>query len=461
MPDLVRLDATALRVLAHPLRSRLLSQLRLHGPATATDLADVLDTNTGATSYHLRKLESVGLVTDTGTGAGKRRVWQASSRGHEWIPSDFTGDADAEASLTWLNRHYQSELAVRADHWAEAQRAWPARWRDTLGSGDDGVTVTAPQARAMWDEIAAVVQRYREAGVGDPAAIRVRVWTHLLPERRRHPAAGVVTDHLFPAAARRVLLLLTFTRWFPVGLVVGVITLWILERGLSISEALLAFSLQGIVVFLLELPTSGFADAFGRRPMLIASAIVNVIAGVVMIARRLVLVLRRRRGAAGCVPGARLRAARGVVRRHGPRHRARRRRRRDARGAGHGPRWLDRRRRRDLRRPHRLGPAPRRLRPAAPDAGLGLAQRGPPARRRGADEGAERPRRRDRRTPGCRLGAPGADRVRDGLGLLRSNRVLRGSCWSRSSGPRRWWSSRPSSRSGWPSWSAARSTPAP
>ena len=93
-----------------------------------------------------------------------------------------------------------------------------------------------------------------------------------------------MTDVLSPTAARRVLLSLTFSRWFPVGLVVGVITLWILDRGLTISQALLAFSLQGIVVFLLELPTSGFADAFGRRPMLIASAVVNVIAAAVMIA---------------------------------------------------------------------------------------------------------------------------------------------------------------------------------
>lgn len=92
-----------------------------------------------------------------------------------------------------------------------------------------------------------------------------------------------MTAALSPTAARRTFLALTFTRWFPVGLVVGVLTLWILERGLTISQALLAFSLQGIVVFLLELPTSGFADAFGRRPMLIASAVVNVIAGAVMI----------------------------------------------------------------------------------------------------------------------------------------------------------------------------------
>ena len=47
----IRLDAGALRVLAHPLRSRLLSTLRVGGPATATDLAAQLGTNSGATSY--------------------------------------------------------------------------------------------------------------------------------------------------------------------------------------------------------------------------------------------------------------------------------------------------------------------------------------------------------------------------------------------------------------------------
>ena len=86
-----------------------------------------------------------------------------------------------------------------------------------------------------------------------------------------------------PATARRVFLLLTGTRWFPVGLVVGLITLLPLERGLSVGEALLAFSLSGFVVFALELPTSGFADAFGRRPVLVASAVVNVLASVLYV----------------------------------------------------------------------------------------------------------------------------------------------------------------------------------
>ena len=181
MADVFRLDATALRVLAHPLRSRLLTHLRLHGAATATELAERLATNTGATSYHLRQLEEVGLVRDTGTGVGKRRVWEASTRAHEWQPSDFAGDEEAEASLTWLTRHYHADLVDRLDSWAEQSSRWPSEWRDSLGTGDDGVTVTAAQAKQMWSEIEGVVSRYRDAGAGQDGAIKVLVWTHLLP----------------------------------------------------------------------------------------------------------------------------------------------------------------------------------------------------------------------------------------------------------------------------------------
>ena len=92
-----------------------------------------------------------------------------------------------------------------------------------------------------------------------------------------------MTDVLSPTAARRAFLLLTFTRWFPVGLIVSLLVLWILERGLSVSAALLAFSFQGLLIFLLELPTSGFADAFGRRPMFVAAAVVNVVASVMIV----------------------------------------------------------------------------------------------------------------------------------------------------------------------------------
>lgn len=183
--DVIRLDAPGLRVLAHPLRSRMLSELRLHGPATATELADRLATNTGATSYHLRKLESVGLVSDTGHGAGRRRLWAASSRGHSWEPSEFVGDESAEESITWLTRHYVAQTVDRAEAWFQSERGWPREWRDTLGYADDGALVTADQAAALRDEVLAVIARYRTAGEGDPTARKVLLSAVLLPAEPR------------------------------------------------------------------------------------------------------------------------------------------------------------------------------------------------------------------------------------------------------------------------------------
>ena len=183
----IRLDAAAVRVLAHPLRSRLLSALRLHGPATATELAGRLDTNTGATSYHLRKLESVGLVEDTGEGEGKRRVWRAASEYHSWRPSDFAGDEDAETSLGWLTRDYVRIAAEHMQKWFDVEHTWPIEWRDALGLSDDVVLVTAAQAKALQDEVIAVVARYKKAGADDPSARRVSVWHMTHPLETEQP----------------------------------------------------------------------------------------------------------------------------------------------------------------------------------------------------------------------------------------------------------------------------------
>jgi len=84
-------------------------------------------------------------------------------------------------------------------------------------------------------------------------------------------------------AARRTLLLLTFTRWFPVGLTIGVTTLLALERGMSLTQLGVILSMQGFVVLGLELPTGGLADAIGRRPVLIASAVVALASGLVYV----------------------------------------------------------------------------------------------------------------------------------------------------------------------------------
>lgn len=176
----IRLDERQLRVLAHPLRSRIPGILRVGGPATATDLARVLDTNSGATSYHLRQLADVGLVEDTGEGVGRRREWRATSRFHSWVPSDFAGRADATAALGWLQRAYLRQFVERAERWEEVAPSQPA-WQDLLGLSDTFVEVTPAQAERLHADLDAVFARYRAAGAGEPGALRLHVTTHMSP----------------------------------------------------------------------------------------------------------------------------------------------------------------------------------------------------------------------------------------------------------------------------------------
>jgi predicted MFS family arabinose efflux permease len=80
-----------------------------------------------------------------------------------------------------------------------------------------------------------------------------------------------------PAARRRFLFLIGF-RWLLTGLLIPVLVLLAVSRGLSLTEIGLVFAIQGLVVLALELPTGGMSDALGRRPVLLLSSIVGLLA---------------------------------------------------------------------------------------------------------------------------------------------------------------------------------------
>jgi DNA-binding transcriptional ArsR family regulator len=158
-----------------------LSRLRTAGPATATELAAALSSNTGATSYHLRKLESVGLVTDTGEGEGKRRLWRASTDFHSWTNSAFRDDEDASTALDWLQRNYIRQFAEKAEHWLDAAPSWPAEWVDVLGLNDTFVTVTPEQMYDLNARLNALLAEYRTLAQDDPRGRRVSVHVFARP----------------------------------------------------------------------------------------------------------------------------------------------------------------------------------------------------------------------------------------------------------------------------------------
>ena len=75
---------------------------------------------------------------------------------------------------------------------------------------------------------------------------------------------------------RRHYLILSALRWFPVGLVVPVMVLLFRTRGLDLAEISIVVSCYGITTALCELPTGGLADVLGRRPVLIAAAVLFI-----------------------------------------------------------------------------------------------------------------------------------------------------------------------------------------
>lgn len=181
-------DAAQLRTLAHPLRSRLLGALRFHGPATATQLAARLGTNSGATSYHLRQLADVGLVEDdVDRSTGRDRVWRSAHTSTSWRSTDFDDDPDAQAADEWLARHHASVTARWLDDWLESRPEWPVEWRAAADQSDYHLALTASGLSDLMAELHAVIKRYVDAE--DPSAPTAQRVTLLLqafpsPERR-------------------------------------------------------------------------------------------------------------------------------------------------------------------------------------------------------------------------------------------------------------------------------------
>jgi predicted ArsR family transcriptional regulator len=165
----VHLSARQIRVLAHPLRIRLLGKLRRDGPATATGLAEVLATNTGATSYHLRQLADAGLVAEEDRpGSGRQRWWRALHQMSSWQRSDYPGDPDAAAAVDWLESYQLNQMVRRVEAWRLIAPSEPAEWRDVAGMGDHALTLAPEQLQGMQADLEALIERHRARALADP-----------------------------------------------------------------------------------------------------------------------------------------------------------------------------------------------------------------------------------------------------------------------------------------------------
>lgn len=195
--DVKTLDGPSLKALAHPLRMRLLAELRYHGPATATGLGEALGESSGATSYHLRVLAAHGFVVDDTAahgGRGRERWWRAAHEMTWWTPGQFGDDPDEQAAEDWLSGYLGRSAARHIDEWAARRPRTAPEWLAAAVQSDYRIVMIPEQSRALMEELHAVVLRHREAATAalaaDPeAARRARPVEYLLYALPQEPDA--------------------------------------------------------------------------------------------------------------------------------------------------------------------------------------------------------------------------------------------------------------------------------
>jgi DNA-binding transcriptional ArsR family regulator len=168
-----KLETDALRALAHPLRIRILDELSMFGPLTASGLGERLGESSGATSYHLRQLEKVGLVDeDTARGNARERWWMRRP-GPISIPdpAEFPAGSSERLASRLVSDEFMRgrELAFR-EFMAADEGSVPEEWAK-LGVADTiNIRLTPEQLKDLLNEVDLVLWKFLDAYKATPSA---------------------------------------------------------------------------------------------------------------------------------------------------------------------------------------------------------------------------------------------------------------------------------------------------
>ena len=190
--QLRRLDAGALKALAHPLRVRIFDLLSTHGPPTASSLASMLGETSGSTSYHLRTLSAHDLIHEVeGRGTARERWWELPE-GRIDIPgpSQSMSPANRAAAQIVSSEFFRLRHETLMSYVNRPDTDVPEGWKDTGLIATTLLEMTPSQMAGLKDELMAVVdsavERFR--GQSGPDVRRVSLRTELFDL----PASGAV-----------------------------------------------------------------------------------------------------------------------------------------------------------------------------------------------------------------------------------------------------------------------------
>ncbi|GAB3946188.1 helix-turn-helix domain-containing protein [Kribbella albertanoniae] len=169
-----------MKVLAHPIRQRILSELQRGGEVTSTTLAHKLGVTTGNTSYNLRVLAEHGFVEEVpGRGNGRERWWRGSVQDLRFPRHSEQGEAMRAVFQEFNN------LALAEDeealHRFLRRRDELGPWADALPFSRGTVNVTLGQLEEFFEEYIALLMKYADS-TNAPDARSVRAYFLAFPE---------------------------------------------------------------------------------------------------------------------------------------------------------------------------------------------------------------------------------------------------------------------------------------
>jgi DNA-binding transcriptional ArsR family regulator len=177
-------DPKMMRALAHQARIAIWSYLGLHGPATATQCAEVAGLSPSACSYHLRTLARYGFVEEDRASAadGRERPWRV-----RLIAFSMEDSPDAPAARRVAGRLLVENLREAAEEtrarFLDRESEYPAAWLAAAGETFSAVHVTPDELSEVRAKVMEILDQYVRLDPAErsPGALPVRVTFDLFP----------------------------------------------------------------------------------------------------------------------------------------------------------------------------------------------------------------------------------------------------------------------------------------
>ncbi|HEX7833866.1 MAG TPA: helix-turn-helix domain-containing protein [Pseudolysinimonas sp.] len=194
-----KLQGDAVRALAHPLRIRILDELSMFGPLTASGLGERLGESSGSTSYHLRQLEKVGLVQEKLDKGNARERWWERGVGSITIPepTDFpAGSAERLAARLLGEESIRGRETAFREFLAEGDSVFGDDWQSVAVIDTINLRLLPDQLQALVRDIDEVLWKYidRYKKTPTPGALPVQLQFNAFPLVRGAQAPTVAAE---------------------------------------------------------------------------------------------------------------------------------------------------------------------------------------------------------------------------------------------------------------------------